>query len=112
MDLGVRRIMLWWGTLVLALAFLTVGVFGYIIVLGELEWYNTPISAASACPPPDLKSCVSFPQCGQTKPLMFSIIPRAGRSTCLQKETDRRTSSALSACGVVTSTAPSAPSMS
>lgn len=31
----------------LALAFLTVGVFGYIIVLGELEWYNTPISAAS-----------------------------------------------------------------
>jgi hypothetical protein len=46
MDLGVRRIMLWWGTLVLALVLLAVGVFGFIIVSGELAWYNTPVSAA------------------------------------------------------------------
>jgi hypothetical protein len=47
MDLGVRRVMLWWGTFVLALVLLAVGTFGYIIISGELEWYDTPVSDAS-----------------------------------------------------------------
>jgi hypothetical protein len=47
MDPGVRRIVNWWGTLVLGLGLVTVGVGGYLWVVEELEWYRTDVSGAS-----------------------------------------------------------------
>ena len=46
MDPGVERLALWWATLVAGLALVTVGFFGYMIVSGSLEWYDTPVSSA------------------------------------------------------------------
>src|SRR2546422_194232 len=37
---------------------------------------GSPSSFAASSPPPTLKMSVCFPQCGQTKPLMFSMTPR------------------------------------
>lgn len=46
-------------------------------------------------------------QCGQTKPDIFSMMPRIGSRAFLQKLASRRTSFSATPCGVVTSTAPS-----
>jgi hypothetical protein len=46
MEPGVRRIVQWWGTLVLGLGLVTVGVGGYLWVVEELEWYRTDVSGA------------------------------------------------------------------
>lgn len=47
MDPGVRRIANWWGTLVLGLGLVTLGVGGYLWVVEELNWYRTPVSDAA-----------------------------------------------------------------
>jgi len=44
---------------------------------------------------------------GQTKPLIFSMMPIIGIPVFLQNVTSRRTSSTATACGVVTMIAPS-----
>ena len=46
MDPGVHRATVWWGTFATALALAAVGIFGYLIVSGGLEWYRTPLSDA------------------------------------------------------------------
>ena len=43
MDAGVRRLANWWGTLVLALALLFVGISGYIWIIDDLAWYRTDV---------------------------------------------------------------------
>jgi hypothetical protein len=43
MDPGVRRVASWWGTLVLALALVFVGTFGYIWIGDDLEWLRTDV---------------------------------------------------------------------
>lgn len=43
MDPGVRRVTNWWGTLVLGLALVFVGTFGYIWIVDDLAWYRTDI---------------------------------------------------------------------
>jgi hypothetical protein len=47
MEPGVRRIVNWWGTFVLGLGLVTIGVAGYLWVVEELEWYRTDVSPAS-----------------------------------------------------------------
>lgn len=47
MDLKVHRFAVFWGTLVVGLTLVFVGVMGYIIVSGEIEWYRTPVSDPS-----------------------------------------------------------------
>ena len=45
---------------------------------------------------------VNSPQCGQVKPLMFSITPAMCMPSWLQKVMDLLTSSVATCCGVVT----------
>ena len=46
MDARVERLALWWATLVAGLALVCVGFFGYMLVSGSLQWYDTPVSSA------------------------------------------------------------------
>ena len=80
--------------------------------MGMAPRYGTPISSAIARPPSAPKIRTSSPHLGQVKPLMFSTTPSTGSSTCRQKTMHRRTSCTATSCGVVTTTAPSAFSMS
>lgn len=43
MDVGVSRLVTWWGTLVVGIILFTVGIFGYILVSGDLDWYRTDV---------------------------------------------------------------------
>ena len=53
---------------------------------------GTRSSSASNCPPPEANMFVQSAQWGQTKPLMFSTIPRIGSPALTQKLASRRTS--------------------
>src|SRR5439155_26474708 len=68
---------------------------------------GSPSSFPASSPPPTLKMSVCLPQCGHTKPLMFSITPRMSILTAFAKAIDLRTSRRDTCCGVVTTTAPS-----
>ncbi len=46
MDPGVYRIANWWGTFVVGLVLLFVGVAGYLWVVEDLNWYRTDVSDA------------------------------------------------------------------
>ncbi len=46
MDPGVYRIANWWGTFVLGLVLIFVGVAGYLWVVEDLNWYRTDVSDA------------------------------------------------------------------
>jgi hypothetical protein len=48
MDLRVRRVAMWWGTLAAGLVLVAVGMFGYLIVSEELRWYETEVSEAKS----------------------------------------------------------------
>lgn len=54
MEPGVRRIVNWWGTFVLGLGLVTVGVAGYLWVVEELGWYRTDVSPANDIQSKDL----------------------------------------------------------
>lgn len=41
----VGRLASWWATLVVGLALVTLGVFGYLLVLGDVNWYGTEVSS-------------------------------------------------------------------
>ncbi len=55
---------------------------------------------------------VSWPQCGHTNPLIFSIIPRIGILTFLAKFIAFFASRRATSCGVITMTIPSASGIS
>ena len=59
-------------------------------------------ASAVRLPPPLPKISAVSPQCGHTKPDMFSTRPKIGIFTVLQKLMDLRTSASATSCGVVT----------
>lgn len=75
--------------------------------MGNTPKNGTFTISARATPPPLLNILVHSVQCGHTKPLIFSIMPKIGIPVFLQKVTSFLTSSIETACGVVTITAPS-----
>ena len=62
---------------------------------------------ASSSAPPEEKISTFSPQCGQTKPDMFSTMPTTGNASWSQNASERETSAAATRCGVVTTIAPS-----
>jgi hypothetical protein len=49
-----QRLARWWGTLVIAILLFTVGVFGYIVVWGDMGWYRTDVMGAHAAMSQDM----------------------------------------------------------
>jgi tetratricopeptide (TPR) repeat protein/TolB-like protein len=68
---------------------------------------GTFISSARSLPPPEPKTSIASPQCGQVSPLMFSTMPSTRVFTLSNIFTPRRTSPVETSWGVVTMTAPS-----
>ncbi len=74
---------------------------------GILPRNGTSYFLAASSPPPFLKIFTVSPQCGQTKPLMFSTSPRTFSFICEAKLMAFFASSRATSCGVTTTTTPS-----
>jgi hypothetical protein len=46
MEPDVHRLARWWGILVIGLLLFTAGVFGYIVIWGDIAWYRTDVMGA------------------------------------------------------------------